>query len=81
MGHWFSKNEEVQENKTVEANGGVNNNMVVSETFNTTRMEVLLLILCILRLLEFFYFVYSTHTRKIKKKYSGSMSAISSNRT
>lgn len=64
------------ENKVVESSGQVNNNVVVAfDTLQNTvadyglEIVLLLLILCILKILEFASYVYVNHTKKMKKKY------------
>lgn len=65
-----SPQSKVEEKKTVDSSGVVNNSLVVAEEISTGRIEILLIILCILKLFEFAYFVYSSHTRRMKKKYT-----------
>jgi hypothetical protein len=68
MGGWFSKNEE---NKNIENDGQVTNNVVIGETVDIHNFEiiVLLYIITILKLIEFACFLYRNHTSKLKKKF------------
>lgn len=65
-----------EEVKTVDSTGQVNNNVVVAfgalqKTVDNSSVEIiiLLLILCVIKILEFASYVYVTHIRKMKKKY------------
>lgn len=64
MGSGESKTE-----KTVDTSGTVNNNVVVTADLTMEKTQILLLFLCILKTMEFLYFVYVSHQRKLKKKY------------
>lgn len=68
MGGWFSKNEE---NKIVENDGQVTNNVIIQDTINVYSFEIIimLLIITVLRVIEFVCIIYSNHTRNLKKKF------------
>lgn len=69
MGSWFSKDE-----KKVETNGEItnSNNIVIEDavTVESREIVILLLIITIIKLIEFAIYIYNNHVRKIKKKYS-----------
>jgi hypothetical protein len=68
MGGWFSKNEE---NKIVENDGQVTNNVIIQDTINVYSFEIIimLLIVTVLRVIEFVCIIYSNHTRNLKRKF------------
>lgn len=59
--------------KAVDATGTVNNNIVVQEEHTIDKYSreivIMLLILCVVKILEFIYIVYREHTKKLKKRY------------
>jgi hypothetical protein len=65
---WFSSNDE---SKKVENDGEVNNNIVISESVEIYNFEIILMLLIIvtLKIIEFLFFVYKTHDRRMKRKY------------
>lgn len=67
-----------EEKKTVDSTGEVNNNVVVQETVDvySSEMVILLSILCILKIIELGCYLYTTHNRNLKKKYSQSQGSI-----
>lgn len=69
MGSWFSKNEEIH--KTVESTGQVNNNVIVEDsvTIHNTEIIILLYVIAIVKVFEFVVYLYSTHTKRMKRKY------------
>lgn len=62
---WFSSDETV---KAGETTGNIANNMVLKNEV-TTRVEILLLIIAIIKLAEFIYIVYTGYVRRLKKRY------------
>lgn len=60
----------IGEKKSSDSNGVVNNSLVVTEQLTTSRIGILLMILCALKLFEFVYFIYMRHVRGMKKKYN-----------
>lgn len=69
---WFGS-PSVEESKTVDATGAINNNMVVKgDSVEVFSMELVILvgILVVLRILEFGYFIYRCKQRSLKKKYT-----------
>lgn len=69
----MGNNESKTENKAVDTNGNVNNNIVVKieDEVNTYGSEIILLLAIIgaIKILEFVYFLYREHNRKLKRKY------------
>lgn len=59
------------EEQTLESNGEVNNNVIVSNQVDITSEEIvtLLTIICGLKLLEFGYICMRAYQRYVKKKY------------
>ncbi len=70
----MGKTESKHESKAVDTNGAVNNNLVIQGEMpiQVHNMEILILlyIMCALKVLEFLYFVYTKHSRKLKKRYN-----------
>lgn len=62
---WFSSDEVVT---TGDTTGNIANHMVL-KTDAATRVEVLLLIIAIIKLVELFYIVYSGYVRRLKKRF------------
>lgn len=63
MGNWFSS-------KSEDTSGAAStNNVVVKNNDSKISTEILLLIICVLKIIEFAYFVYINHVRRIKKRY------------
>lgn len=71
MGSGESKQEE---SKTVDTSGAVNNNLVFNPTepvpIHYRSLEILIWIICIIKILELCYGIYRAHQRYLKKKYS-----------
>lgn len=69
MGLFSSKSED----KTIDTNGNVNNNVVVEESVNIYSFEIiaLLTIICIIKIIELACYLYVRHEKKIKRKYAG----------
>lgn len=68
MGWWSS--DETVTIKASDSTGTIHNNIVfTSETGDT--IKVLLIIITILKLLEFATIIYANFVRKIKKRYNG----------
>lgn len=66
---WFSSDENI---KAGETTGNIANNMVLRESA-TTRVEILLIIIAIIKMAEFIYIIYSGFVRRLKKRfYNGS---------
>lgn len=68
---WGSSEEE---SKVVDTNGAINNNVVLQEgqPLNVFSYELIILlsIICLIRIIEFGYFVYRMNARRLKKKYT-----------
>lgn len=66
---WFGSSEEIE----VEANGQVNNNVIIKqdETIDQNSNEIcyLLLIICIIKVIELLLYVYKKWQYNMKKKY------------
>lgn len=78
---WFGS-PSVEEKKTVESSGAINNNVMLSgEPVNIISIEltILVAILVILRIIEFGYFLYRSHQRQLKKKYTSSTFNVNRN--
>lgn len=56
--------------KTSDTTGNIHNSIVFSEDAGNT-IKVLLVIITILKVLEFAMIIYSNFIRKIKKRYNG----------
>lgn len=70
MGSWFSKNEKIQ--KTVEATGQVNNNIILEDsvTIHNTEIIILLYVIAVVKVCEFIVFLYNTHTKRLKRRFN-----------
>lgn len=66
MGTSESKHEE----KTVDATGNVNNNVVIGGPVDVYSLDIVILlgIICFLKITEFIYFIYTKHYRNMKKR-------------
>lgn len=75
MGHTESK----VESKAVDANGEVNNNVVIEQPVQILggQMTILLYIICVVKILQFIFLIYKLHLRSIKKRYQKSAIDIS----
>lgn len=67
MGNWFSASEE----KQIESDGQVNNNVILEGPGARYDVEMLILtsIICAIKIFEFGMFVYKKHARGIKEKH------------
>lgn len=76
MGNTKSNTEE----KVVDTTGTVNNNLVLrdDQQLNIFSFEItlLLLIICVLKIIEFAYFIYRIHSRRLKKIYTNGVNNI-----
>ena len=74
MGSWFSSTK--TEEKTVDANGAINNIIMEQNEkpidVYSVELVALLGILVLLRSIEFFYFIYRNHQKKLKKYQNNS---------
>lgn len=60
------------EKKDSTSNGSVNNNLTLAPTESKlTYIEIILLVLCGMRIIEMIIYLYVSHLRRMKKKYSG----------
>lgn len=66
----FFSSDEADAVKTSDTTGNINNNIVLTRSADRT-MEILLVIITVLKLLEFAMVIYSNFLRKIKKRYNG----------
>lgn len=59
------------EEKNVETHGTVNNNLTLVPT-NTrlTDIEIILLVLCGIRVVEMIIYIYISHLRRLRRKYT-----------
>ncbi len=57
--------------EVVDTNGNVNNNVVIQQSVPIHNFEItiLLYVVCIVKIIQFIFFIYKFHLRKIKKKY------------
>lgn len=69
MGGGESKQEET---KTVDSTGAVNNNVVVTNPVNIRNMDIMILLwlIGIIKVIELILYMYKTHQRTMKKKYT-----------
>lgn len=78
----FGSSEEVNNQKTIDSNGQVNNNIIIREA-NDVHQQLLLseklmcimYVMCGLEIVKFGMFVYCKFIRKMKKKYSSQVKA------
>lgn len=73
MGSWFSSNKpntEQSQVKGVDSTGVVNNNLQLEGPIDVHNLEIIILlfIMCILKIVEFAFFLYGQHQRKHKKR-------------
>lgn len=61
----FSNDE--QQTKSADNSGNISNSLELQENANLT--QILLIIITILKLIEIAYLIYTSHVRKIKKRY------------
>lgn len=66
MGFWSADENEVI--KTSDSTGNINNNLVLSNEAETY-VEILLLIIAIIKLAEFIYIIYTSHIRRMKRRF------------
>lgn len=59
--------------KVVDTRGTVNNNVVVTADHTMEKTQILVLILCILKTIEYLYLVYISHQRRLKKRYASNI--------
>lgn len=67
---WFSSSEEIE----VDANGQVNNNVIIQqETIDQNSNEIyyLLFILCAIKMIELLLYIHKKWQNSMKKKYQG----------
>lgn len=78
MGNWFS----TSERKQIEADGQVNNNVILEGNGAKYDVEMLVLtsIICGIKIFEFVIFVYKYHTRSIKEKHARKLQTEKSSR-
>lgn len=62
---WFSSDEVVTAGETT---GNIANHLTLNNEA-ATRVELLLIIIAIIKLVEFIYIIYSGHVRRLKKRY------------
>jgi len=69
---WFSSNDE---SAKIENDGQINNNVVIQDSVEIFNFEIslMLLIIVVLKIIEFLYFLQRIHTRKMKKKYQSNV--------
>lgn len=84
MGSWFSSNKpntEQSQVKGVDSTGVVNNNVQLGGPIDIHNLEivVLLTIICILKCIEFVFFLYGNHQKKHKKRMIQMVEARSRN--
>lgn len=70
MGSWFSSQEE-KITKTIDAAGQVNSNVIIEDTVRVHNSEIiyLLYVIAAAKILEFIMYVYSRHSKQMKRKY------------
>lgn len=69
MGWFWGSDEE----NNIESTGTVNNNVIIDGQVDVSSKEIILLlgIICLLKIIEFVYFVYKRHYQGIKKRFAG----------
>lgn len=68
MGGWFSSEANKESESTVEATGELNN--VVNVNADQPILIMIAIVMMALRLIEVGYFIYRSHRRSLKKKYT-----------
>lgn len=63
----FFSNDEEQSFKNSDSNANVNNNLIFEDSASV--VQILLLTLTILKIFEITYLIYTSHVRRIKKRY------------
>lgn len=66
---WFSS-DETEIVKSSDNSGNINNHLVLSGN-EVTYVEILLLFIALLKLAEFLFIVYTSHIRRVRKRYNG----------
>ena len=66
-----------KEEKTIDSNGNINNNLVLEGPVDFQNSEMLLMlgIICAIKIFEAVYFVFHTYKRSLKKKYNTNTNA------
>lgn len=79
MGSWFSSAESKSEEKMVDTNGQVNNNIIIQEAHDTHAQvlinEKLLLatyVLCLIEIFKVVLYLISAYKKHVKKQYEQS---------
>lgn len=62
-----------KETKSIDSNGQVNNNVVIGKVdgeVDITSAEIMILlgIICLIKIMEFIYFIYRRHYQNVKKR-------------
>ncbi len=66
----MGNSESKTENKAVDTNGNVNNNVVIQEPIPVTNnFTFAIWIICGIKIIELFIYIYKFHQRNLKKKY------------
>lgn len=69
-----------EEEKTIDTTGQVNNNIVLQlerdVDYFGTGITIMLLIICIVKGFELFYFIYKEHNKKLKKRYTPNQASV-----
>lgn len=78
MGSWFSSEEVRTEEKTVDSNGHVNNNIIIQEARDTHSQMIInekllfaTYVLCLMEVIKLVLYCVGAYNKFIKKKYSG----------
>lgn len=76
MGSWFSSDETKVEEKTIDTNGQVNNNIIIQEARDTHQQMILneklltaTYVLCLLEIVKFIMYCIGAYRRHIKNQY------------
>lgn len=64
--------ESKEETKTIDTTGNVNNNVVIQESvpIHNEEMKILLYVICVVKIIQFIFFIYKFQVRRLKKKYN-----------
>lgn len=79
MGNWFSTRN--SESKQIEADGGVNNNVIIQGESVDYGFQIMVLvaIVCALKVFELVIYFYKKHTKYVKQSYSRELKSGNNN--
>ncbi len=64
--------EESKEQKTVDATGNVNNNVVIQESVpvHNFELKILIYVICVVKIVQFLFFIYKFQSKRLKRRYN-----------